>query len=403
MASSVSRLRRWFALGAVVMVVTVAGMYFYARWSLRKTVHEIPAKMGLDIQQTAEGFSISKSVEGRTLFKVSASKAVQFKEGGRSELHNVKIVIFGRDAGRFDRITGDDFEFDPKSGDVIAKGRVLIDLEANPEGTQQADQSAPQQLKDPLHLETVGLVFNKNTGDASASGEVVFRTPQASGSAVGIRYVAKTGTMNLLSAVDMTVARAQPVHVKADRGVITKQPREIVLNGVHMTRPLQQMEAEQATFYLHEDNTVDRILAQGNVRSEIRGKTSDSETQSRSDQAELFLTGTRNLLTTAVLSGNVQLASGGNAASRVSTGGSLQAPPQPAEATAGRVTLYFVGQSSGQQILDTVHAEDGVRLSQKNSQRASRQHRARQWQPVLQAILLEATLPARPAARRTLR
>jgi len=176
--------------------------------------------------------------------------------------------------------------------------------------------------------------------------------------------------MNLLSAVDMTVARAQPVHVKADRGVITKQPREIVLNDVHMTRQLQQMEAEQATFYLHEDNTVDRILAEGDVRSEIRGASSSSETRSRSDQAELFLTGTRNLLTTAVLSGNVQLASGADSASRVTTDESGQAPPQPAEADAGRVTLHFVGQSSGQQVLDTVHAEDGVRLSQKNSQSA---------------------------------
>src|ERR1017187_9883569 len=36
----------------------------------------------------------------------------------------------------------------------------------------------------------------------------------------------------------------------------------------------------------------------------------------------------------------------------------------PLTAAAGRVTLHF----SGQQILKTVHAEDGVRLSQKNNQ-----------------------------------
>src|SRR6202162_2999853 len=106
MALSVSRLRRWFALGAILMMATVAGMYFYARWRVRKTVHDVPAKIGLEIQQTAEGFSISKSVEGRTLFTVSASKAVQFKGGGRGGVHHVEIVIYGKDAGRFDRITG---------------------------------------------------------------------------------------------------------------------------------------------------------------------------------------------------------------------------------------------------------------------------------------------------------
>ena len=368
MASPVSRLRRWFALGAILMIAMVAGMYFYARFRVRKAVHDIPAKIGLDIQQTAEGFSISKSVEGRTLFTVSASKAVQFKGGGRAELHNVKIVIYGKDAGRFDQITGDDFEYDPASGNVSATGTVLIDLEANPEGMRHSDQTPPAQTRDPIHLETNGLVFNKNTGDASATGKVVFQTPQASGSAVGVEYVAKTGTMNLLSAVALNVSRPQPVRLNADHGLISKQPRQVVLTGVRLTRERQQLQSDCATLFLREDNTVDRILAEGDVRSEFHGrsssnsKTSNSEAQARSDRAELFLTGTRNQLTTAILSGNVQLATG-DAASRVSTGAQNQGA-QPAEAGAGRVTLHF----AGQQMLETVHAEDGVRLAQKKSQ-----------------------------------
>jgi lipopolysaccharide export system protein LptA len=378
MVLPVSRLRRWFALGAILMIATVAGMYFYAQMRLRKVVHDIPAKMGLNVQQTAEGFSISKSVEGRTQFTVSASKAVQFREGGRADLHNVKIVVYGKDASRFDRITGDDFEYDPTSGNVNAKGTVLIDLEANPEGMRHSDQTPPEQTREPLHLETDGLIFNKNTGDASSAGKVVFRTPQASGSAVGIKYVAKTGTMNLLSAVVVTVNRPQPVHLNADHGVITKQPRQVFLTGVHVSREQQQAESDQATFFLREDNTVDHILAEGDVRSEIHGR---AETHERSDRAELFLTGTRNLLTTAVLTGNVQIANG-DAASRVSTEthaegaqgeaaqnqGAQARQAQPAQAAAGRVTLHFAGQSAGQQMLKTVHAEDGVRLSQKNNQ-----------------------------------
>jgi lipopolysaccharide export system protein LptA len=347
MASSVSQLRRWFAFGAILMIATVAGMYFYAQWKLHQVVHTIPAKLGLDIQQTAEGFSISKSVEGRTLFTVSASKAVQFKEGGRAELHNVKITVYGRDASRFDRITGDDFNYDPASGDVTAKGRVLIDLEANPEALLHSDQSPPSQLKDPIHLESDGLTFNKNSGDASASGKVIFQTPQASGSAVGIKYVAKTGTMNLLSTVAMTVNRPDPVSLNADRGVITKEPHQVVLGGVRLIRKQQKMQADQATFFLREDNTVDHVLAEGNVESEIHGS---SDIHERSDRAELFLTGTRNLLTSAILTGNVQLISGDGA--------------QPAEAAAGRATLHF----GVQQKLETVHAEDGVHLSQKNTQ-----------------------------------
>ena len=325
------------------MILIVGGMYFYARWRVSQVVHQIPAKLGLDIQQTAEGFSISKSEQGRTEFTVSASKAVQFKQGGRAELHNVKIVVYGKDSSRFDRIAGENFEFDPASGDVTAKGRVLIDLEANPEGIKSLDQSPPSVMKKPIHLETDDLVFNKNTGDASASGKVVFETPDATGSAIGIQYLSSAGTMTLRSAVDLNVHQPHQFHLTADRGVIDKRPHTVVLSHVHMRREQQDLHSDEATFFLRNDNTVERILADGNVDGTFRGT---SNAHSTSDHAEMFLTGNRNQLTTAVLTGNVQLTTEG---------------AQPAKAQAGRATLHF----GANQILQNVHAEDGVRLEQR--------------------------------------
>jgi lipopolysaccharide export system protein LptA len=225
---------------------------------------------------------------------------------------------------------------------------------------------------------------------------------------MGIEYVAKTGTMNLLSAVVVEVSRPRAASLNADHGKISKQPRQIALSGVRLTREGQRLQSDQATFFLRDDNTVERVLAEGNVRSEFHGRalsksssktsssrTSGSEAQARSDRAELFLAGARNQLTTAVLSGNVQLATG-DAASRVSTGGQNQGAQnqgtqnqgaqnqgaqnqgagglgtQTAEASAGRVTLHF----GGQQILQTVHAEDGVRLMQKKEESAAAAGRA---------------------------
>jgi lipopolysaccharide export system protein LptA len=389
MASSVLRLRRWFALIAILMIATVAGMYFYARWSLGKAVRTIPEKLGVEIRQTADGFSISKSEQGRTQFTVSASKAVQLKDGGRADLHNVKIVVYGKDASRFDRISGDDFEFDPASGNVSAKGRVLIDLEANPEGMRQSDQSPPAEARQPLHVETDGLIFNKNTGDASATGKVIFQTAQAAGSAFGSRYTAKTGTLELLSTVAMSVDRPRPVHLTADRGVISKEPRQVFLTTVHMTREQQEAWSDRATLFLRADNTVERVLAEGDVRTEIHGGAASkskptspvSETHERSDRAELFLTGTRNQLTTAILTGNVHLVSGG-VATLAAAGPEGRAPKdasqtpatqakQPAEAFAGQVTLHFASSPAGEQLLKTVHAEDGVRIVQDASKSAT--------------------------------
>jgi len=346
----VTRLRRWFAAGALVMIAMVAGLYLYARWRVRNVVHEVPKILGVEVQQTAEGFSVSKSEEGRTRFTVTASRAVQFKKGGLTELHDVKITVYGKDASRFDRIAGADFEFDPATGEVTATGPVEIDLEGNPQGLLRPDQAPPAEMKNPIHIETSGLVFNRDSGNASVHGRVMLQTGQASGTAVGIEYVAKTRTMSLLSDIAIDISSPHQAHLTADHGVITKDPRRIVLNQPQMTRDQQKLRSDKATLFLRDDNTVERVLAEGGIRSELHGR---SDANARSDRAELFLTGAQNLLREAILIGNVQLAVLG---------------AQPAEAYAGRTTLHF----AGKQILQTVHAEDGVKLVQKKVQTAGR-------------------------------
>jgi lipopolysaccharide export system protein LptA len=349
MPLAVSRLRHWMAAGAILMVAIVAGMYLYARWRVRNVVHEVPQKIGIDIQQTAQGFSISKSEEGRTLFRVDASKAVKFKKGGVTALHDVRIVVYGKDASRFDRIAGDDFEYDPASGNVTAQGTVKIDLEGNPQGLEHPDQAPPEQMKNPIHVEASGLSFNSKTGNASAAGQIEFQTPQASGSAVGIDYVSQAGTLTLLSHIAMDVNSPQSVRLQADRAVIMKNPRQIVLNAPRLAHDERRLRSERATLFLRDDNTVDHIVAEGDVESEMHGA---SDATARADRAELSLSGSQNLLTMAILSGNVHLASQGD---------------QPAEAAAGRVTLHF----AGKQILQTVHAADDVKLSQRKIQAAA--------------------------------
>src|ERR1700674_1225286 len=128
------RLRRWLAIIAVLFIAVVAGTYFYARMRLRNVLKELPDKIGIDIKQTATGFQFSKSDGKRTLFTIEASDLKQFKLNGSAELHNVSIVLYGRDSSRFDQIYGDEFSYDKQSGNVTARGDVQIDLEANSTG-----------------------------------------------------------------------------------------------------------------------------------------------------------------------------------------------------------------------------------------------------------------------------
>ena len=229
MPLKVTRLRRWLAVTAVLFTTVVAGTYFYARSRLRNVLKEVPNKIGIDIKQTATGFQFSKSEGGRTLFTIQASDLKQFKLNGRAELHNVSIVLYGRDSSRFDQISGEDFAYDPKSGDVTANGEVQIDLEANPAGSKSADQAVPRELKNPIHLKTRDLVFNRESGNASTDAAVEFRMPQASGSAVGMRYSAKSNTLTLSSQIHVLLTGPDAAVVDANRAVVTKEPQQIVV------------------------------------------------------------------------------------------------------------------------------------------------------------------------------
>ena len=359
MPLKIYRLRRLLAATAVLLSLVVAGMYFYARWRATDVLKSIPGKIGLDIKQTANGFQISKSDGKRTLFTVQASKVKEFKLNGNAELHNVNIVLYGRDSSRFDQIYGDDFSYSQKTGDVTAKGDVQIDLVANPTGLASPDQSTPKELKNPIHLKTRDLVFNKETGNASTDARVEFKTPQASGWAVGVKYAGKDNTLTLSSQIHVTLTGQDAAVIEAEHGIVTNDPREIVLEHPRLTRPDGSLLADRATFYLGAENHVDRVLATGNVTTEnrivagtaSRGRASSSaeapaEMRGRSDRAEFLLAANEDLLRTVTLTGNVHMEESGN---------------QPMQGDAGRVILDFAGQNQ----LQKVHALDGAHLAQK--------------------------------------
>lgn len=338
----ISRLRRWFAATAIAAVLVVAGVYFYARHRVQNALKQVPEKIGIEIKQSATGFTVSKSEQGRTLFRIQASKAVQFKQGGHAELHDVEITLYGRDSSRFDQIYGADFEYDQQSGEVTAQGPVQIDLESNPGGLTRADQAPPKELKNPIHLQTSGLVFNQKTGNAYTLEKVEFRVPQAAGSAMGMSYVAKTNVLTMESEVNLAFSGAAPATITAARGTITKDPHLVVLQHPLVESGARRCEADEATLFLRNDNTLDSVRARGNVLLQTAGPAG---AEARAQQLELNMTERGGALRTAVLSGDVRAESRG---------------PQPLRAHAGRVTLNFAGKN----LLSRVRAEENVKLAQ---------------------------------------
>src|SRR5215831_4199375 len=349
----VYRLRRLLAAIAILLTLAVAAMYFYARSKAQNALKTVPGKIGYDIKQTAQGFQISKSDGKRTLFTVQASNLKEFKLNGNAELHNVSIILYGRDSSRFDQIYGDNFAYNQKTGNVTAKGEVQIDLVANPAGLESPDQTAPRELKSPIHLKTSDLVFNKDSGNAWTDARVEFRTPQASGWAVGVKYAGKTNTLTLASQIHLELSGSEHSVVEAKHGIITNDPRLMVLQEAQLRRTSGTVGAKEATFYLGPENHVERVLATGDVRADMRSVSprsdraaKSSDVRGRADQAEFLLPGGQDRLQTATLSGNVRFEELG---------------AQNVMGEAGRVIFDFAGENE----LQRVHAIEGAHLAQK--------------------------------------
>ena len=338
----VSLLRRWLVIAAVMLMLSVAGAYLYAKWRIENALKQVPEKIGLEIQQSAQGFTISKSEAGHTIFKVQASKAVQYKAGERATLHDVNITLYGPDSKRFDQIYGADFEYDLHTGDITAKGDVQIDLEANPAGLAHADQAVPEELKNPIHVRTRGLVFNKNSGNAYTKEKVEFGMPQAHGSAVGATYDSKSRTLTLQSDIQAAVEGPSAASISASRAIVTQAPRVVTFERARGQNSSQNFAADEVKLHLRPDNTLERIVASGQVT--VISKT-DPPAEVHSSELELRLASKSPTLETAVFSGGVRWESSGE---------------QHLKGQADRAVLNFHGKNQ----LARVHTEGNVKLEQ---------------------------------------
>ena len=356
----ISRIRRWFAVLALIAVAVVAGFYVRARLEMRRALRNMPGKVGVNIQQTSEGFTLSKSEGGRTLFTIHAAKATQFKQGGRAALHDVRIVVYGRQADRSDQIYGSDFEYDPAEAKVVSKGEVQIDLGGiakDPLQPKDGGGGIPPRSKDAgngeaLHLRAEGMTFDQKTGVAESRGRVDFRLPQAAGSARGASYDSKRNELRLASDLDVKTEGPHPTHVVARSGLITKEPRQLSLEAVEISGAGRNFTAGHAVAHLAADNTVQRVTAGGDVRLSDAGSL-----RLRAPRGELLF-GHGNAVESAWFGGGVEFESG----------------RQAADGQAGEMRMLFAsrgakpgsgGRGPGRAFaLETIYASQGVALRQ---------------------------------------
>ena len=268
MRVTVARLRRGIIVLACLLFAVLAAFVLYARYRVHRLAKDLPARLGINIQQTANGFTYSQSSKGHTYFTIHASKLIQYKTGGHATLHDVHITLYGPEgSNRTDRIYGSDFDYDQQSGIAKAKGEVQIDLAGL--GSDQPVKTAADSKSEPdaVHVKTSGLTFNSKTGDAVTAEHMEFETPRASGSSTGASYNSKTGLLVLDKQVRIaTGANGNQIVVGAAHAEFLRDSRQASLLQPTFDYDTEKSSADQAIIYFRKDGSAERVDAHGNVR-----------------------------------------------------------------------------------------------------------------------------------------
>ena len=260
MRITIERLRTWILVLAGLLIAAILGFFLYTRYAISRVGRDLPARLGVNIQQDANGFTYSKSQAGHTLFTLHASKVIQYKGGGRATLHNVTITLYGSDGSRNDHISGNEFEYDAAQGIAHALGPVHLDVQA-PAGTRG---TVPQNRT--VHAETSGVVFNRNTGEARTDAPVTFSVADARGTAIGAAYDANAGVLILQRDVHFTAQLTRgPLALVAEHAEFNRDTRQLALLKPDVRYAGEHNTAEEALIYFRQDGSVAKADATGHV------------------------------------------------------------------------------------------------------------------------------------------
>jgi lipopolysaccharide export system protein LptA len=260
MRITIEKLRTWILVLAGVLIAVILGFFALTRYKLSHFGRDLPAKLGVNIQQDANGFTFSKSQGGHTLFTLHASKLIQYKGGGRATLHNVSITLYGKDGTRNDHVYGNDFEYDPAQGIARALGPVHLDVQA-PAGTRG---TVPQNRT--VHAETSGVIFNQKTGEANTDAPVKFSVADAQGTAVGASYDANEGVLILQRDVHFTAQLTKgPLVLAAEHAEFNLDIRQLALLKDDVRYAGEHTTSDEALLSFRQDGTVAKADANGHV------------------------------------------------------------------------------------------------------------------------------------------
>jgi lipopolysaccharide export system protein LptA len=273
-------LRALVLAGGVLLVAALGGFLLVGKWKHHINIKDLPQRLGIDIQQEANGFTFTHAFGAHSQFKIHASKVMQLKNG-HATLHDVKIELYGDDGSRVDRIEGAEFDYDQKAGTARAAGPVEITLmrpgvapsiapKAAPGAGDPKSNAKPNALEaaeakaaaGEIHVKADGVTFDQKSGVATTDQHVEFVLAQGTGSAIGAHYDSQQGHLVLDHAVELNVKRDNvPVALHAQHAEFERDTMNCDLRGASADYQGGKATAGAAKILFREDGSAVRLDA----------------------------------------------------------------------------------------------------------------------------------------------
>jgi lipopolysaccharide export system protein LptA len=304
---TIERLRTLVLVVGLLLVAAIVIFLAAGQWTRRLLSKDLPNRLGINIEQQADGVNYTQTRKGKTIFKIHAARAVTMKTGGKTLLHDVKIDLYGDDGNRADTISGSEFEYDTNAGVARAAGAVEITMmrpgekpaiaqlkpgnskprptAPNPEaqktpaansvpgsGSTPANAALANEITDNrIHVRTSGLVFNQKTGVATTTQRVDFALRQGNGNSMGATYDSQNGQLILDRAVELDVERiGGPIIVHAGHAEFEHNQMVCRLSQAKAEYTGGTAQTANAVIHFRDDGSAIRLDGSGGVDLETQ-------------------------------------------------------------------------------------------------------------------------------------
>src|SRR5256885_1699317 len=285
--SEAAKYARWSAAVALCLAGVTAAVYLGRGWQRIRDRRAAPPAAPSYVDRQLSGISFSKVEGNKTIYTVEASHSTDFKGNAASLLEDVKITVFGKEQSRNDVLHTRTCRYTKSEENIDCSGLVQMDL-MSAEDAKLLKERPEIAASRVVHVETKGVVFERNTGIAKTEEPIMFRLPNGTGAAGGVEYRSNEGILQLEHDVRFSLtppasktrknSHAAPVDIRGSQLEFNRDSQMMRLAGPAVaTSAGNQLKAGSVTIELDESFRARKILAAAGaagMRPELRSEDS---------------------------------------------------------------------------------------------------------------------------------